>query len=124
MTTPADTAGARKAPVSAPTVNLDVFGTVAGHVTIGAERFDVRHLDGDDYRLLNGGTEAGILAMYNLAEKLVPTLGADRINKLTGPQIGAIIAVADGRVQDIEAQFPNGSGPEAASETTAPPASL
>jgi hypothetical protein len=42
------------------------------------------------------------------------------MDKLSGKQVGAIIAIADGRVADVEAQFPNASGPVTSDAQTSP----
>lgn len=103
------------------TVNLDAVPSIAGTVTVFGETHDVRDLDGDDYRFVNAGGDLDIVGMYTLAEKLIPTLGAEKVNRLTGKQLALIVRIADGRVKEVEAQFPNESGPET-SETPMSPA--
>lgn len=103
------------------TVNLDAVPSIAGTVTVFGETHDVRDLDGDDYRLLNNGSDPDIVGMYGLVEKLIPTLGTEKVNRLSGKQLALIVKIADGRVREVEAQFPNDSGPET-TETPMSPA--
>lgn len=102
-------------------VDGDAVSRVAGSYKVFETEHNVLDLDGDDYRLINKDGGASIVELYDLAEKLVPSLGAG-VNRLSGQQIGQIIAIADGRVQEVEAEFPNGSGPETTSNSSAAPA--
>lgn len=98
-----------------PIVNIDPFATVAGTVTTGGVKHDVLHLNGREYRTLNASNGGTLLECYDIAARLVPTLDTDT---LTGAQVGAIIGIADGRITEVESQFPNFEGPT----TTEPPA--
>jgi hypothetical protein len=99
-------------------VNIDPFATVAGHITVAGQEHDVLHLNGREYRTLRSGADA--LAAYDIVLRIVPTLSEDEVYSLTAPQIGAIIAVADGQVVAVEKQFPNAEGPVMTSPTTSP----
>lgn len=100
-----------------PTTTLDPFSTVAGKLIVDGVSHDVLHLTGREYRLLNNG--GSILECFAIAARIVPSLG-DKVYDFTGVQIGAIIGVADGRVAEIELQFPNSFGPTLSSENAAP----
>jgi hypothetical protein len=92
-------------------INLDVFSNVAGRALLGGVEHDVLHLNGEEYRLLAGGGSYTVLDTYAIVERIVPSLGAERVYQLSGAQVGRLIAIADGRISDVEAQFPNDSGP-------------
>jgi hypothetical protein len=97
-------------PTNHKPVNIDPFDDVAGQISHKGETHNVLHLNGADFRALRADGGADVLTAYAIAVRLVPTLG-ERVYELTGAQVGAIIAIADGRVADVESQFPNGTGP-------------
>ena len=100
-------------------INIDPFDTVAGHITVKGVPHDVLHLNGRDYRTLNLGTGGTALELYAIAARVVPSLG-EGVYDLSTPQLGAVIAIADARVADVENQFPNSEGPTTTASAPAP----
>lgn len=96
--------------IKKPVVNIDPFATIAGHITVKGAKHDVLHLNGRDYLALNHGAGGTALDAFAIAERIVPSLG-EKVYDFTGAQIGAIIAIADDQVVDVEKQFPNSEGP-------------
>lgn len=81
---------------------------------------DVLPLNAVEYQLLQAGHEPDITRLFEIANRIVPTLTEEEQGKLTPPVVLAVIAIADGRVADVIAQFPpppdnpndpNGTGP-------------
>lgn len=99
-------------------VNLDVFSDVAGCVILNGAEHNVLHLNGEEFRVLSGAYS--VLDVYPIVERIVPTLGAEAAWKLTAERVGNIIAIADGRVADVESQFPNGTGPATTEPQSSP----
>jgi hypothetical protein len=116
-----------------PRVNLDVFRDVAGVVTLGegvAKReYPVHHVDGETYRLLSLVDEAtpdqGVtMRLFDAAARClsadpnaVPPEIVAMVDRLTAAQVGSILAIAQTPVQQLEKEFPNGSGPTTTSST-------
>src|ERR1043165_21791 len=99
-------------------VTIDPFSTVAGSLVVDGVKHDVLHLTGREYRKLNS-RGAEVLDYFDVAERIVPSLG-EKANDFTAIQIVQVIAVADGRISEVELQFPNSSGPTPPNASEAP----
>lgn len=108
-------------------LDIDAFDDVAGYAKIGDRTVVVHHLDGAAYRVIAElrATGAGdTQALYDAVARCCPELSRDDVDRLSGPKIGAILAVAEAGINEVEALIPNGSGPTAAtSPQSSPPAS-
>lgn len=107
-------------------VNIDLLRSRAGDATIGGVEHPVLFIDGEGYRQINAippNTSEYTLAVYDIVERCIPTLGAD-VWKLDGQQVGALLGICLYGVREVEEQFPNGSAPatseNAAGETGSP----
>lgn len=101
-----------------PIVNLDLLATkAAGEVELFGRIHEVRQLDGAHYHVAQQLTrgDIDILAQYELAAWCVPTLTPDEVGQLVAEQVGAIVAIADGRIREIAQAIqeadPNGERP-------------
>jgi hypothetical protein len=100
--------------------NIDLLRKSAGVATILGAEHEVKFIDGEGYRQINSippDTPEYTLAVYDIVERCIPTLGAD-VWKLDGQQAGALLGICLYGVKEVEEQFPNGSAP-ATSENAA-----
>jgi hypothetical protein len=71
------------------------------------------------------GDAFDIVESYGIVAKIVPSLSEADVKRLNAKTVGVILAIADGRVKEVEAQFPpapddpNGEGPSPASPASA-----
>lgn len=103
-------------------VDVDQVDDVAGYARVNGREVAVHHLDGDAYRaiqMLRDHPEAvDSSELYAAVERACPELTHDEVMKLSGPKIGALIAVAEQSIKEVEAQIPNGPGPTETSAET------
>lgn len=105
--------------------NVDVLDDVAGHAIVFGREIAVHHPDGETYRMLlavSAGSEdpAILLELYEGVQRCCPELTPQEVMRLTPTKVGAILAIAQAPIANVETQFPNGAGPGAKTET--PPA--
>lgn len=117
-----------------PTVNLDtLLAPVAGVVRLFGRAHDVQQLDGAGYHTLyvvETGAHQDLRPLYAIVERHVPSLTSEELERLTPEVVGAILAIASGRIRQVEAMLapaadaerddPNGARRE--ESTDAPPA--
>lgn len=118
--------------------DIDAVDDIAGYAKINGREVAVHHLDATAYRaiaLLNANPAGfDVTLLYDAVERACPALARDEIDRLSGPKIGRILAVAERGVKDVEASIPNGpratetpnsalpspSSPETPSDTSSP----
>jgi hypothetical protein len=103
-----------------------IISEIAGQISLFGGTHDVRTLDGEDYQRLKGfGDAFDIVESYGIVAKIVPSLSEADVKRLNAKTVGVILAIADGRVKEVEAQFPpapddpNGERPSPASAASA-----
>ena len=104
-------------------VDLDAMDREAGRIRVFGREVVVEHADAHVYRALptlDAMRDADIPAVYALAARVTPSLTAEEVDRLTGPQVGAILAIAVAGVQQVEDRFPNSEWAASANPTTPP----
>ena len=94
--------------------NLDLLDDVVGRVTLFGKDHDVLALDGAAYRMLydlEANKRGDVRPLFDIAARIVPSLTADEVGRLTAMRVGAILAIAGAPVQAVESEFPNSDGP-------------
>jgi hypothetical protein len=106
-------------------VDLDVLFQVR-KVRLDGKEIAVAPLDGVSYQKLNELTKNGqprkgedLLVMYDVAKQCLPDVPEDRVMKMSAPQIGALIGVAQSSIDEVEASIPKRRAPGKASSAPA-----
>jgi hypothetical protein len=106
-------------------VDLDVLFQVR-RVKLNGREITVKPLDGVSYQKLVELTKSGpiqkgedLLVMYDVAKRCLPDLAEDEVMKMSAPQIGSLIAVAQSSIEDVEATIPKRKAPGRASSARA-----
>ncbi len=85
-------------------INLDSLIDQNLSVILKGETVAVKPIDGRCYQLLakleNGEQAVGI--MYEIAQRCLPTLSEEQVFELTPLQVKAVVAVASGKVEEVE----------------------
>lgn len=103
-------------------VNIDALDDVAGRAIVFGREIAVYNVDGETYRMLLA-IDAGekdpttILKLYEACAKCCPDLSEHEVYRLKPKQLGALLGIAQSPIANVEAQFPNGAGPAAKTET-------
>ena len=110
-------------------VDIDAVDDVAGYIKVTGREVAVHHLDAEAYAILRQLQESpatvDVSNAYDIVARICPELSRDEIDRLSGPKIGAIIAVAEQGIRDVELQAPNAEGPattETSTMSESPPA--
>ena len=106
-------------------VDLDVLFQVR-KVRLDGKEIVVTPLDGVSYQRLLEIKKAGpatkgedLLVMYEVAKQCLPNVPEERVMKLSAPQIGALISVAQSSIDEVEATIPKRKAPGKASSAPA-----
>lgn len=102
-------------------VDLDVLFQVR-RVKLNNREITVKPLDGVSYQklveLTRGGEvkkDEGLLTMYEIAKQCLPEADEGEVMKMSAAQIGALIAVAQSSIGDVESTIPKRKAPGKAS---------
>lgn len=97
--------------------DIDAFDDIAGYAKINGREVAVHHLDAVAYAAIEAlrvnPTGAKTTDLYDAVERACPELTHEEVYRLSGPKIGALLAIAEQGVKDVEAHIPNAPGPMA-----------
>lgn len=123
-------------PIARPhrVVDVDAIDDVAGYVKVNGREVAVHHLDALAYgaivALERDAGAVDINTLYDAVARACPELSRDEVDRLSTKKIGAILAVADRGIKDVEASIesaagadPNGMGPTEETPIASPSAS-
>lgn len=108
-------------------VDVDAVDDIAGFAKVHGKEIAVHHLDAEAYRAIQAlrvdPASADFSLLYDAIERACPDLTRAEIDRLSGPKIGALLAIAEEGIKEVEASIPNAPG---ATETndSPPPSSL
>jgi hypothetical protein len=98
-------------------VDLDALFQVR-RVKLDGREITVAPLDGVSYQKLVELTTSGpvqkgedLLVMYDIAKQCLPDLPEERVLKMSAPQIGALIGVAQSSIDEVEESIPKRKAP-------------
>lgn len=114
-----------------PSVDLDAIDPTIATVTLFGRTVEVKALDGFAYevytQLTDPAAKVNLAEVWDAAARVLPSLTSDEVRRLRLPQLGALLALAAGRVKAVEDRYPNSDGPTTETATTktpdSPPAS-
>lgn len=102
-------------------------------VTLRGKRYKVSPMDGFGYQLVNGMTkENSVHVMYRVAARCLmgsmprdEVFGTEDVLGLTAEEVGQVVQVASGQIQEVEATLPNAgkAGAETGGQESSPPSS-
>lgn len=112
-------------------IDLDALDKPAGKVRLYGAVHPVLHIDGTGYRVVlqlqkdkAAGKFPDVDKMYEIVGRCVPSLDEEQVQKLNMTMVGAIIAIASNKVEDV-ARFAKGIAKnESAAKTPNPSRSL
>lgn len=97
------------------------LGEHVGEVTLFGRVHPVLGLNGAEYQRLNLlGETVGIMDTYDIVARIVPSLVPEEVQTLTARVVGMILAVADGRIEEVRAAFPNVERPTTSTPVSSP----
>jgi hypothetical protein len=98
-------------------VDLDVLFQVR-RVKLNGRVITVKPLDGLSYHKLFQLTKDGpvhkgedLLTMYEVAKQCLPDMTEEEVMKMSAPQIGALIGVAQSSIDEVESTIPKRKAP-------------
>jgi hypothetical protein len=89
-------------------ISLDrILSEFVGEFDFANSTHGVRGLNAEQYAwMLSTGGEFDLLEGWKIVESIVPSLTHEQVQSLTAPAVAAILKIADGRINEVNAQFP------------------